>query len=104
LRNKSIPKANTQPYLFLTRAGNPFSTTTLRSVLSSTVLRYTNKRFYPHLIRTIWATEFISKTRDFTTAAHMLGDTVQMVLKRYQEILEKDHQDKASQFLTATLQ
>jgi hypothetical protein len=33
----------------------------------------------------------------------MLGDTVPMVLKRYHEILEKDHQDKASQFLTAVL-
>jgi hypothetical protein len=33
----------------------------------------------------------------------MLGDTVQVVLKRYQEILEKDHQDKANQFLTAAL-
>jgi hypothetical protein len=98
-----IPQPSTTSYVFATRYGNPFRHEALRNELADLVLRRTNKRFYPHLIRTIWATEFISKTHDFTTAAHMLGDTVQVVLKRYQEILEKDHQDKANQFLTAAL-
>jgi len=98
-----IPQPSTTSYVFATRWGNPYQHYGIHNELKTMVLQYTGKRFYPHLIRTIWATEFISTTRDFTTAAHMLGDTVQMVIRRYQEILEKDHQDKASQFLTAAL-
>jgi hypothetical protein len=33
----------------------------------------------------------------------MLNDSVQMVLQRYQEILAKDHAQKASDFLKRTL-
>ena len=98
-----IPQPPPRSYVFATRCGNAYTDHALRQELATHVLRRTNKRFYPHLIRTIWATEFISQTRDFTTAAYMLGDTVQVVLQRYQEVLDKDHQDKASQFLTAVL-
>jgi hypothetical protein len=98
-----IPHADASPYLFLTMNGRPYNTITFRNALYDMVLRRTNKHFYPHLIRTIWSTEFISKTGDFTTAAHMLGDTVQVVLESYQEILEKDHQQKANHFLATAL-
>jgi hypothetical protein len=54
-------------------------------------------------MRTIWATEFIARTGDFTTAAYMLGDTVQVVLREYQEILDQTHQQKASQVLADLL-
>jgi hypothetical protein len=77
--------------------------TALCRELKDCVLRRTNKRFYPHLIRTLWATAFIAHTGDFTTTAYMLNDTVQTVLRRYQEILEKDHQQKAHRFLRGAL-
>ena len=99
-----LPHADTSPYLFLTIKGQPYNRTTFRSALFGIVLRRTNKHFYPHLIRTIWATEYISKTHDFTTAAYMLGDTVYVVQKSYQEIIEKDHQQKANHFLATVLQ
>jgi hypothetical protein len=98
-----IPHADTSPYVFLTQSGKPHTVNTLHRELSNMVLRRTNKRFYPHLMRTLWATECLSQTRDISTTAHILGDTEQMVFQRYHEILEKDHQHKARQFLANVL-
>jgi hypothetical protein len=63
----------------------------------------TGKRFYPHLIRTIWATECLKQTRDYTLAATMLGDTEQMVIKTYHDVLDEDQHTKAKAFLGAAL-
>ena len=90
--------------LFRTKYGNPYNASTLRHELFTLVLRRSNKRFYPHLIRTIWASEYISKTNDYEAAAALLGDTVEMVLKQYHEIHEKKAHARASQFLTAAFQ
>lgn len=92
----------TSPLVFVTERGHPYTGSALAYRLQSTIYAYTRKRVYPHLIRTIWATEFISRTRDFTTAAYMLNDRVETVINRYQEILEKDHAEKASIFLKGT--
>jgi hypothetical protein len=98
-----LPHADTAPQVFLTRHGRLFRGESLKAELAACVFKYTEKRFYPHLIRTIWATEFIARTGDFTTAAYMLGDTVQVVLQQYQEILDTAHQQKASQVLVDLL-
>jgi hypothetical protein len=98
-----LPNAATSPFLFLTQGGRPFTEQTLRVELISAVGLRTGQRFYPHLIRTIWATEYIEKTRDFTGAAHMLGDTVATVLQAYQHILGKDQHAKAKAFLSTAL-
>jgi len=98
-----IPQTETSPLLFRTHHGNPYNAQAVRQELSAVVLRRSNKLFYPHLIRTIWASEYISKTNDYEGAAALLGDTVQMVLKRYYELQEKTAQARASQFLTAAL-
>jgi hypothetical protein len=98
-----IPQTEISPFLFRTRYGNFFTAHTLRLELYNLVLRRSNKRFYTHLIRTIWASEYISKTNDYEGAAALLGDTVQMVLKRYHELQEKKAHARASQFLTTAL-
>jgi hypothetical protein len=98
-----IPNAAISPFLFLTKTGQPYASQEICAMLTLLVFKRIKKRFYPHLIRTIWATEYITQTGDFTTAAHMLGDTVQMVLQRYHEIIEREHKDKARNFLTAAL-
>jgi hypothetical protein len=99
-----LPEAATSPFLFLTHSGKPFTEHDLRLGLSETVAMRTGQRFYPHLIRTIWATEYIDKTRDFTGAAYMLGDNVATVLRAYQHILGKDQHAKAKAFLSTALQ
>jgi hypothetical protein len=98
-----IPHATTISSVFLSRSGRPYHPAHFQREITAAVLKQTHKRFYPHLIRTIWASEYIARTGDFTTAALMLGDTVQVVLQRYHEILEKDHQQKASHFLADVL-
>ena len=100
-----IPNAETSLLLFRTKRGNPYTSGALRTELSTLVLRRSNnKRFYPHLIRTIWATEYLTNNPgDYDGAAAMLGDTVQMVLKRYYELQVKDAHARASNFLATAL-
>ena len=98
-----LPGAATSPLCFLTQYGRPFTQGTLRAELASAVALRTGQRFYPHLIRTIWATEYLTATQDFTTAATMLGDTLGTVMKAYYDIVHKDHHAKASAFLRTAL-
>jgi hypothetical protein len=98
-----IPHAAESSLLFLTRHGQPYTRDSLHRELSVLVLRRTNKHFYPHLIRTIWASEYLSATNDFEGAATLLGDSVEMVLKTYYEIHQKKAYNRAGQFLTTTL-
>ena len=93
----------TWKHLFLTISGRPFVADSLYSELADTVYQHTGQHFYPHLIRSIWATEYITATGDVVTAAHMLGDTVQVVLKDYNEVIERVHKAKAKDFLAKAL-
>ena len=75
----------------------------LRLELASAVALRTGQRFYPHLISTIWATEYLEATQDFTTAAVLLGDTLAVVMRTYYDIVNKDHHAKAKAFLGKAL-
>jgi hypothetical protein len=99
-----LPNAAASPFVFLTLRGKPFRMSSLTAELSNAVAIRTGQRFYPHLIRTIWATEYISKYQDFATAAVMLGDTLAVVMKTYYDIVHKDHHAKAKAFLSTALQ
>jgi hypothetical protein len=98
-----MPGAATSPFYFLTSRGKPFNARTLHSELSEAVALRTGKRFYPHLIRTIWASQHLKETQDYATAAVMLGDTVATVMKTYYDIVHKDHHAKAKAFLGTAL-
>jgi hypothetical protein len=99
-----IPGAATSPLLFLTKHGNPFAQDTLHDEIASAVAMRTGQRFYPHLIRTIWATEYLEKTQDFTTAATMLGDALGTVMRTYYDVVNKNQHAKAKAFLGTALQ
>ena len=101
-----LPNAEASPFLFLTSVnGRPFSQMGLTLELRTAVGLRTAKavRFHPHMIRTIWATEYLQKTQDFTTAAVLLGDTLQTVMKTYYDVVNKDHHAKAATFLASAL-
>ena len=101
-----LRNAATSPFCFLTRGGRPFTTRALSRELSCVVAMQTGRRFYPHLIRTIWTTEYLEakETRgDVTGAADALGDTVRMVLTAYHEILSKDQHIKQAAFLAEAI-
>src|SRR5438874_7099622 len=57
----------------------------------------------PHMVRTIWATEYIKSTRNFIDAAYMLGDRVETVLKSYAKLLDQDCEQRARAWLSRTL-
>ena len=98
-----LPNPTGSTLLFLTHRGRPFDVQSLREELSLAVAMRTGQRFYPHLIRTIWATAYLEKTQDFTTAAVMLGDTPATVMKAYYDVVNKDHHTKAKAFLGTEL-
>ena len=66
---------------------------------SSAVAMRTGRRFYPHMIRTIFATEFLEEEHDYAAAATLLGDTLAVVMKTYYNIEDKDQYAKAKTFL-----
>jgi hypothetical protein len=101
-----LPNAAESKYLFLTScAGRPFSQEGLALELRTAVGMRTDppKRFYPHLLRTIWATECLENTKDVTLAATMLGDTPATVMRTYHDVLDTDQHAKAAAFLSSAL-
>jgi hypothetical protein len=98
-----LPGTTPTGLLFMTQYGTPYTVHGLRNELTDAVAMRTGQRFYPHLIRTIWATEFLEKTQDFTTAATMLGDTLAVVMMTYYDIVHKDQHAKAKAFLGTAL-
>jgi hypothetical protein len=61
------------------------------------------KHWHPHMIRTIWATEWIISGGDFVTAALMLGDTVETVIKNYAHLLEENAVDRAFEWVASKI-
>ena len=96
MHRPKLPDATTSPFVFLTQRGNPHIQKTLHLDLSEAVAMRTGKRFYPHLMRTIWATEYLQETQDFQTAATMLGDQLKTVIDTYYDVVHKEQIPKAS--------
>jgi hypothetical protein len=59
------------------------------------VYRYTGKNWHPHIIRTVWATEWLRNSGDFHTAAIMLNDRLETVISNYSHLLDEDVAEKA---------
>ena len=98
-----MPNAATSPFVFLTQRGNPHIQKTLHGDLQDAVAMRTGKRFYPHIVRTMWATEYLKETQDFQTAATMLGDQLRTVIASYYDVIHKEQIPKASAFLDKKL-
>jgi site-specific recombinase XerD len=91
---------NIHPYVFLNQAGKPWDPKHLYHRIRMTVFAYTGKFFHPHIIRSIWATEWIRDTHgDFYTAAIMLNDRLETVIANYAHLLEEDVAEKAYQLI-----
>jgi hypothetical protein len=54
------------------------------------VYRYTGQAWHPHIIRTVWATEWIRKTHNFHHAAIMLNDKLETVIANYAHLREEN--------------
>jgi hypothetical protein len=100
-----LPNAGTSPFVFLTRYGRPYSADSLADEVRYAVAMRTGQRFYPHLVRTVWATEYLNSTPapDYQTAATMLGDLPRTVMEAYHNVVKKDQHAKAKAFLSKAL-
>ena len=56
------------------------------------------KRFHPHLIRRLWATEYLEDTQNYSGAAIMLGDTLKVVMDTYYKPDTEQQQEKAAEW------
>jgi hypothetical protein len=85
----AIKSGNRHANVFLNSYGSPYSLETFRHITGSIVYNYTNKFWHPHIIRTVWATEWIRDKNpgDFYSAAEMLNDTLPTVISRYSHLL-----------------
>jgi integrase len=93
-----FPNASTSPYVFLTTSGIPFNHRSLHQDFTLLILKRTGKRCYPHLLRTLWVSEFFAAGGKPATAAYMLNDTPQTALQRYYEFMDANHLQEASTF------
>ena len=92
-----------QEYVFLNYAGAPLTVQKMIWAFESATYRFTGVAMNPHMVRTIWATEYIKSTRNFIDAAYMLGDTVETVLNSYAKLLDQDCEERAKAWLSKTL-
>ena len=90
-------------FVFLSRAGKPLSQGALHKQMTHTTYEYTGLSTNPHLIRHIWATEFLMTTQKFTAAATMLGDRLETVLRRYAHLNGIDASKEVTKFLVELL-
>lgn len=98
-----FPHADDNPHVFLTRFGNTFAPQTLYRRLAEDLYIRLRKRFFPHLVRTLWVDRWLLSGGDVSTAAYLLNDSVATVLKRYHELRGMDHIQKAYAFNQAIL-
>lgn len=92
-----------QEFLFVDTKGHPLDEEKVWRAITSTTYKFTGVAVYPHLIRTIWATEYIKSTKNYIDAAYMLGDTVETVLARYAKLLDEDCGKRANDWIIRRL-
>src|SRR5262249_13006360 len=95
------PHPEKEHHVFLNIHGTPFAIHAIHGLASRQVYRYTGKPWHPHMIRTTWATEWISQGGDFLTAAKMLNDRLETVIANYAHLREGDVTEKADRFIDA---
>ena len=95
---------NSQEFVFLNMAGRPLTAEGVNEAFKRATYKFTGIAVNVHMIRTIWATEYIKDTKNVVDAAFMLGDTVETVLKSYAKLLDQDCGKRASQWVAKTLE
>jgi hypothetical protein len=85
-----LRNAATDPHVFLTFWGKPYTQKGLRLQLFTHVYARTGKRFFPHLARTIWADDWMHHGGDPDTVAAVLNDNLATVIKHYRTLKTQD--------------
>jgi hypothetical protein len=86
-------------HVFLTRTGWPMRDFQIANLVKSATFRFTGVAVNPHLIRDVWATEYLqAHPGDYETVADRLGNTVPVVIRYYGHIQKEQAQAKAEAF------
>jgi hypothetical protein len=85
--------------VFLNRLGRAFTKGSLHQNIQGNIYSFTGRHWHPHMIRTIWATEWIKSHGDFYTAAIMLNDRLETVIQNYAHLMESDVAEKAYEWV-----
>jgi integrase len=89
-----------QEHVFLNSKGHLFSANRLTGVVAVTTMRFARVGVTPHLIRDIFATEYLKQhPGDAAGVAKRLGNTVQVVYKHYAHLLDQEADTRADAFL-----
>jgi integrase len=91
--------AETDPHVFLTANGRPLTDIVLRQYLFHHVfVRTDQKRFYPHLARTLWTDAALDATHNPELVAAWLNNTTMVVYNHYRELRAQKHIEQAVEF------
>jgi integrase len=86
-------------HVFLTKTGWPMDDAQIGNLVRSATFRFTGVALTPHLVRDIWATEYLqAHPGDYETVADRLGNTVPVVIRYYGHIQKEHAQAKAEAF------
>ncbi len=89
--------------IFLSRKGKPLSQNAINAQVRKAIYEHTGRLTNIHMIRDIWATEYIEATQNFSIAASVLGDRLETVLRRYVHLRMTNAGQKADEFIAKIL-
>ena len=86
-----IPNAATDDHVFLTERGGRLSKAALLWRLRVHTYRFTSKRLYTHLLRSLFSSHHLSHGVDINSVAYALNDTPKTVLTAYNQLHAEKH-------------
>lgn len=90
--------------MFLNSKGRPFTANRLTGAVAVTTMRFVRVGITPHLIRDVFATEYLKQhPGDAAGVAKRLGNTIQVVYKHYAHLLDQKADTRADTFLQGVL-
>jgi hypothetical protein len=89
-----------EAHVFLNSKGRPFTANRLTGAVAVTTMRFARVGVTPHLIRDVFATEYLKQhPGDAAGVAKRLGNTIQVVYKHYAHLLDQAADARADTFL-----
>jgi hypothetical protein len=93
-----------EAHVFLNTKGHPCTANRLTGVVAVTTMRFARVGVTPHLIREIFATEYLKEHPGGAAGvAKRLGNTVQVVYRHYTHLLDQEADTRADSFLQGAL-
>jgi hypothetical protein len=103
-RPTDMPKIVGQEYFFLNSHGRQLTMDGVNDSISKLTYQYVGVAMNPHTIRSIWVTEYLEENvGDAATAAYMINDTIETVLKTYAKLVTAKRQGAATTWLATHL-